>query len=134
MQYLYWMQYLNCESPSRIVPIPLHIPFSANLAKSSPERTVFISWISRIICTFSTCALFLSTYSYRNFTMPEGVSASQSSVDKTHAVNGKSTTVRRKDAYSSFTERSVSGVHSYSAKFHNLRRIFLYSLVIFGTH
>lgn len=40
----------------------------------------------------------------------------------------------RKDTYWSFTKRSVFGIHSYSAKFHYQRRIFLYSLVIFGTH
>jgi hypothetical protein len=40
----------------------------------------------------------------------------------------------RKDTYWPFTKRSVFGIHSYSAKFHYQHRIFLYSLVIFGTY
>lgn len=40
----------------------------------------------------------------------------------------------RKATYWSFTERPVSGIHSYSTKFRYQHRIFLYPLVIFGTH
>jgi hypothetical protein len=91
------MQYLESivRSPALSVPIPPHASLSANLAESAPGRTVFISWILRIVCKFGACALFLSTYLYRDFTMPQGVSASQSFMDKIHSVVGKSSKPKR---------------------------------------
>jgi hypothetical protein len=40
---------------------------------------------------FGACALSLSTYLNRDFTMPQGVTASQSFMDKIHSVIGKGT-------------------------------------------
>jgi hypothetical protein len=86
------MQYLESivTSPVLSVPILPHASLSANLAESAPGRTAFISWILRIVCTFGACAPFLTTYLYKDFTMPQGVSASQSVMDKIHTAVGNS--------------------------------------------
>lgn len=58
------------RSPALSVPILPHASLSDNLAdnlfaENAPGRTVFISWILRIVCTFRACVLFLCVFIHR---------------------------------------------------------------------
>ncbi len=55
------MQYLESivrTSAELYCPLAPHASLSANLAESSPGRTVLISWILRIVCMFKRLYLF----------------------------------------------------------------------------
>lgn len=126
------MHYLESivRNPVLSVPILPHASLSANLAESAPGRTAFISYILRMVCTFGVFVLFLSTYLYRDCLreLPHHRAL------WTRYIPSLGRAQCRKVTYWSITERSVFGICSHSAKFHYHHRIFLYSLVIFGTH
>jgi hypothetical protein len=45
---------INCKVQSLyFTATPPHLSLSANLGDNSPGQTVFLSWILRVICTFS---------------------------------------------------------------------------------
>jgi len=58
---------INCKVHNLYLPMVLpHLSLSADLGDDSPGRTVFLSWILRVICTFSIWCL-VCCYVFRHY-------------------------------------------------------------------